>query len=180
MTSLRRSFLAMKRDVAKTASSIALRIDAVVLHAPARCDLYLAGFDERRQRARQPHPSAGDIGLGDENAVQQRVNVILQQRFRQQPQIDRRVLGDGEFLLQRVGKALVAAFEDVWAVEPVSFEQRVSDLVTEPPFRTATYGSPRNGATQSFAVASPGSIFQPIGHALRRLDQQHLGAIRQR
>ena len=130
MTSLRRSFLAMKRDVAKTASSIALRIDAVVLHAPARCDLYLAGFDERRQRARQPHPSAGDIGLGDENAVQQRVNVILQQRFRQQPQIDRRVLGDGEFLLQRVGKALVAAFEDVWAVEPVSFEQRVSDLVT--------------------------------------------------
>jgi hypothetical protein len=93
--------------------------------APALRHRDVLGLDESRERARKAKSAAGQLLLGEEDAMEKSVGVEPEDHGGELPDVDRSFVHVGELGLQAVEHAPVLAFEDVRRVLPVRLEDRV-------------------------------------------------------
>ncbi len=103
--------VAVEGHVAEAFGGIAARVDVVALDAAARRHFDPGGFDEGRERPGQPQTTAGKILLGQEDAVDQRVDVVLQEHLPQAPEVDAAKGQGSQLFLQPSGKALAVQLD---------------------------------------------------------------------
>src|SRR5690606_14762046 len=101
--------------------------DVVVLDAARGGDGDVLGLDEGGEGPGEAQAAAGELLLGEEDAVDQAVGVEVKEGAGEELAVDRPALHDAEGALQPLEEGAVRGLEDVGAVEPVGLDDRAGE-----------------------------------------------------
>ena len=105
--------------------------------------------------------------------MEQRRGVVLEELAREPRAVDRPLREVGRLLDQAIEERRVLALEDVRGVQPVRLRDRARQ-VPAVGVDHAHVGQPPQRLHQVLAAGIPAHLLQPVGHGLRRLDDQEL------